>query len=289
MTLMRKTSYSEVQEFLKCGRAHYYSYGLELRGKFMPEALERGIIAHDALAVYYSARMGGASHDDSVVVAMARLADHIQTTEAYSGQAIVMEVASLLRLYFANYADDPIEVLAVETEYSIGILEDYALPVRIDVILRNLRTGRTAAFDHKVVKDFYDEKKIRIMPQMRLYKAGLMTEGIQVDDLVYNQLRHRNTLDNKADPSQRFVRVSIPANALSIRRTIEEHLVAGNRIKAWRSLPIEEWERKTLRNTLACNMCAFTELCAQDLEGEDTSSLIEFEYRKKTKRSDMNA
>jgi len=255
----------------------------------MPEALERGIIAHDCLAAYYSGRLIGMGHDEAFATAMAKIAFHMQSTEAYLGQKLVLEVADLLRLYFQHYADDPIEVLAVETEYSIGILDDYELPVKIDIIVRNLDTGRTEAWDHKVIKDFYDPKKIRIMPQMRLYKAGLMTAGIEVDDLVYNQLRHRTTIDNKADPSLRFVRLPIPANTLSIRRTIEEHLVAGNRIKAWRQLPIEEWERKVLRNTLACNMCSFTELCAQDLEGEDTTTLIEFEYAQKTRRSEMNA
>jgi len=289
MTLMRKTSYSEVQSFLKCGREHYYSYGLNLRGKNMPDPLERGIITHDCLAVYYTARMDGATHEEAFVLAMGRIAVHMATTEAYMGQKLVLEIADLLRLYFTNYANDPIEVLAVETEYSIGILDDYELPVKIDLIVRRLDTGRTEAWDHKVIKDFYDEIKVRLMPQMRLYQAGLLTEGIKVDDLVYNQLRHRTTIDNKADPSQRFVRMPIPANTLSIRRTVEEHLIAGNRIKAWRNLPIEEWERKVLRNTLACNMCSFTELCAQDLEGEDTTTLMEFEYRQKTKRSDMNS
>jgi hypothetical protein len=255
----------------------------------MPEPLERGIIAHDCLAVYYTAKMDGATNDEAAALGMARIAVHMSTTEAYGGQKLVLEIADLLRLYFANYAEDPIEVLAVETDYSIGILEDYELPVKVDVIVRRLDTGRTQAWDHKVIKDFYDEKKVRLMPQMRLYQAGLLTEGIKVDDLVYNQLRHRTTIENKADPSCRFVRVPIPANTLSIRRTVEEHLIAGNRIKAWRALPIEQWERKVLRNTLACNMCSFTELCAQDLEGEDTTTLIEFEYRQKSKRSDMNA
>jgi hypothetical protein len=246
-------------------------------------------MGHAALATYYSALQFGQTHETATAAAYGQLSILGEDVEAYAGQKLVYEVAGLLKLYFDEYREDPIEVLAVETEYSIGILADYELPVRIDLIVRNLNTGRVAAWDHKFVKDFYSEDKVRLMPQMRLYQAGLMTAGYRVDDLVYNMIRHRGTKDNAADPSLRFERMTIPVNPESVKRTVEEHLMAANRIAAWRKMPLDEWERKVVRNTSACMLCSFKTLCAQDLEGEDTSTLIEFEYRPKTRRNEMTA
>lgn len=286
--LYRKTSYSEVQTWLRCNREHYYSYGLNLTGKYNGEALERGIIGHAALAEYYKCRQFGATHDEAVAEAFKTLAAIAQGSLAYSAQKLTFEVLELLAMYFNHIQHDEFQVLAVETEYSVGMLEDYRLPVRIDVILLMLRTGRVQAWDHKIVKDFFDESKIRLMPQLRLYKAGLMAEGVHIDDIVYNMLRHRGTAENKADPGKRFLQLVVPAEGMSVRRTLEEHLMAANRIAEWRKLGLEVWGDKVLRNPGACYMCSFKELCAQDLEGEDTSVLIEFEYRKKSPREDLN-
>lgn len=286
---MRTTSYSEVQCFNSCGRKHYYAYGLKLRGKYMSEPLEFGIMGHATLASYYEARLAKHDHDEAVAVAFGTLAKIGEETESYKGQALVFQVADLCRMYFDNYADDPIEVLAVETDYSVGMLEDFELPVKIDLIYRSLSTGRTVAVDHKFIKDFYTPEDVELMPQLRLYKAGLMVAGIQVDDYEYNLIRKRSTIENKADPSKRFVRMPVPVKDSTVARTIEEHIMAANRIKAWRDMGLEEWDRKVLRNTNACHFCDFKNLCAADLEGADTDGMKEFDYAKKTPRSEMNA
>lgn len=285
-TMIRKTSYSEVDTFLRCGRMHYYSYGLRLRGKFNGEALERGIIGHEALASYYRGRMDGLSHDDAVGEAFVTLGKAGSESEAYDKTKLNFATADLVSLYLDHYANDPIEVLAVETEFSIKILDDYELPVRVDLIVRNLHTGRVEAWDHKFVKDFYDEEAVRLKPQLPLYWAGLQEAGIHVDDLLYNMVRHRGSLSNKANPSERFVRLPIPTNASRVSRTLEEHLMAGNRIAAWKSMGIEEWNAKVLRNPSACGMCSFRALCSADLDGDDTTLLREFDYAVKTPRND---
>lgn len=287
--LYRKTSYSEVQTWLRCNREHYYAYGLNMTGLYNGEALERGIIGHACLAEYYRMRQRGFSHAEAVGEAFKTLAVIAAGGHAYKAQTLAVEMIGLMGMYFDFISSENFEVLAVETEYSVGMLEDYRLPVRIDVIIRDLADGRVKAYDHKIVKDFYDEKKIRLMPQLRLYKAGLMAENVHVDDIVYNMIRHLTTLENKADPSKRFQRLVVPVEGASVRRTLEEHLMAANRIAEWRKMPLTIWEQKVLRNPSACNMCSFQELCSQDLEGEDTSLLLEFEYRKKSPREDLNS
>jgi hypothetical protein len=286
--LYRKTSYSEVQTWLRCNREHYYAYGLNLTGIYNGEALERGIIGHACLAEYYKSRQFGMTHDQAVGEAFKTLSAIAAGSSAYKAQALAIEVLNLCALYFEHIANEDFEVLAVETEYSVGMLEDYRLPVRIDVIIRSLKDGRVKAYDHKFVKDFYDEGKVRLMPQLRLYKAGLMAEGVQVDDIVYNMIRHRATKENQANPDLRFMQITIPANNFTVRRTLEEHLMAANRIAEWRKLGLEQWEKKVLRNPSACFLCSFKELCSQELEGEDTTILREFEYRVKTPREDLN-
>jgi hypothetical protein len=228
------------------------------------------------------------SHDEAVGEAYKTLAAIAAGSAAYEAQKLAVEVLQLMGMYFDHIKDQDYKVLAVETEYSVGMLDDYRLPVRIDVILLDLADGRVKAYDHKIVKDFYDEQKVRLMPQLRLYKAGLMAENVQVDDIVYNMIRHRTTNTNKVHPEERFEQITVPSDSLIVRRTLTEHLMAANRIAEWRKLGLSTWDEKVLRNPSACYMCSFKELCAQDLEGEDTTILKEFEYRIKTPREDLN-
>ena len=68
-------SNSEVSTFLQCERRHFYSFidngGLEAKTKSM--SLNRGIIGHEILAVYFKALQRGSNEKDAQVEAMKRL------------------------------------------------------------------------------------------------------------------------------------------------------------------------------------------------------------------------
>jgi hypothetical protein len=285
---MRTTSYSEVSTWLSCPREHYYSYGLKIAPLYIAEPLERGILGHAALEAFYRALMVDIPHDEAVALAFKKLGEVNAASQAYAPMKLMAEMATLLNDYFTTFKDEDITVLAVETEYKVGLLADYELPVRIDVIWRDNRKRQTYAVDHKFLKDFMSEEKMQLSPQLKLYLAGMWQKNdIQVDGIMYNELRTRTTIDNKADPSLKFVRTIVPFTEVSVKRQLEEHLMAGNRIAAWRKMPLEEWESKVLRSTRNCNMCPFQKLCVRDLNGEDTTLMKEFEFKPRTQRHEL--
>lgn len=288
MTEVRTNSHSEVESYLTCERKHYYGYGLRLQGKYTSEALERGILAHAGLAEYYLNLKIGQPHSVAVAEAIGCVSRLSMTSTAYDAMKIRTQVLLLLAWYFDHYKYDPIEVLEVETDYLIPITDDYSLPVKIDLIYRDLNTHEVVVSDHKVVNDFYDGKKADLYPQLPKYIAGLRTKGIKVDRAEYNQLRHRNTNENKDNPGKRFIRLAVPLSKARILRTVEEQIRAANRIKSLRDRGTEEWGKTVLRNTGACGNCSFQLLCDAELNGRPTADLIEFEYRPKTQRNELN-
>jgi len=107
-------SNSEVTDFLKCERKHYYGYGLGISPKSHSMSLTRGIIGHEALAVYYA-------HDRDEKAAL-----KVIDTHAVAGTAdldMLRELRGLLSLYFDFYVDDPklFRVLEVEKAYYMDL------------------------------------------------------------------------------------------------------------------------------------------------------------------------
>lgn len=286
----RRTSHSEVESYLKCERRHYYSYGLEIQEKHTNENLERGILVHHGLAEYYLALKEGYGHDRGVTAAINALSGLYQTSTAYDPTKLYTQALALLGWYFDHYKDEAeeIEVLEVETDYLIALTDDYSLPVKVDLIYRYMSSQKIVVADHKVLGDFYTQDDADLKPQLPKYMAGLLTNKMNVDQLEYNQLRHRNTNDNKADPGLRFVRLPVEVTAARVRRTAEEQIRAANRISRLRSMSLSEWSKSVLRNPDACRGCPFKMICTADLNGRPTEDLIEFEYRPKTKRNEMN-
>lgn len=287
---IRRTSHSEVESFLSCERRHYYAYGLQIQGKYTSEALERGIMVHHALAIFYQGLKDNLSVDAAQSKAIMALSDLYSTSSAYDPTKLFTGCMSLFNWYIDFYRDEfqHIEVLEVETDYLIPITDDYSLPVKIDLIYRDLRVNEVVVTDHKIVADFYDLDKVELLPQLPKYLAGLRTKGIKVDRAEYNMLRHRNTLDNKADPGLRFRRLDVPLTKARILRTIEEQIRTANRIKSLRDRGIEEWSKTVLRNTGSCGNCSFKLLCSAELNGKPINDLIEFEFKPRTRRVEMN-
>lgn len=289
-TTVRRTSHSEVESFLSCERRHYYGYGLYIQGKYTSEALERGILVHAALAVFYQALKDGFTIEQAQGKGIMALSDLYKSSETYDPTKVFTQAVSLFNWYIDKYKDDfqYVEVLEVETDYLVPITDDYSLPVKIDLLWRDLKTNEVVVTDYKVLQDFYDQDKVKLLPQLRKYIAGLWTKGIKVDRAEYDMLRHRNTKDNAEEPGLRFQRLPVPLTKASVLRTIEEQIRAANRIKSLRDRGTEEWGKTVLRNTGSCTNCSFKLLCDADLNGLPTADLIEFEYKPRTRRVEMN-
>lgn len=285
---IRFTSHSEVESFLGCERKHYYGYGLKLQGKYTSEALERGIMVHAGLAEYYKSRIDGKDHELSSASALMCVALLTRDSLAFDPFKLQVQSAGLLGHYFETYKDDYVKPLEVETDYLIPITDDYSIPVKIDLIYEDLRDGSIVVADHKVVDAFYTAESASIYPQLPKYVGALMSTERRIDRAEYNFIRHTNTKANAEDPSQRFMRLPLELTRTRVLRTLEEQIRAANRIKDLRDGGTERWGRVALRNTGACRGCPFQLLCGTELSGRPIADLIEFEYRPKVKRNEMN-
>jgi hypothetical protein len=285
---IRRTSHSEVESFLGCERKHYYGYGLKIQGKYTSEALERGIMVHAGLAAYYKSIIDGHPHAVASAEALLLVARLRETSLAFDPFKLQVQSAGLLGHYFETYKDDYVKPLEVETDYLIPITDDYSIPVKIDLIYEDLRDGSIVVADHKVVDSFYTAESAANYPQLPKYVGALMSTERRIDRTEYNFIRHTNTAANKEDPSLRFARLPIELTRTRVLRTLEEQIRAANRIKDLRDGGEDRWRQVALRNTGACRGCPFQLLCGTELAGRPINDLIEFEYRPKAKRNEMN-
>ena len=282
---LMKTSHSEVESFLLCERRHYYGYGLELQKASVADALVRGNLGHAGLAAYYQGKMDGLTEDSCREAAIAKVVSEVAEYDAYDSLKIAAEVINVLNLYFDNYSGDDYEILGVEKEFNIPVGDNFFIKMYVDLILRIPGEG-VVFWDHKFVWDFFDPRLTEILPQLPKYMAAARMEGLSISGVWYNEIRTRETKDNKADPSERFRRTPFKLSTNRVVTTMREQIMAAGRIKELRAKTIEDWEQSVLRvaSSTVCKTCSFLELCALDLKGEDKSLAIEYGYKPKGKR-----
>jgi CRISPR/Cas system-associated exonuclease Cas4 (RecB family) len=281
-----KMSHSEVESFTTCERRHYYAYGLQggLRKRTESSALVRGTIGHSLLAEYYESLKDG----DEYTVRLKRVGDKLQywvsqtDLDAYDRLNMLNELWNyILKPYFKTYleADEELEVLAVEEIYEIPVADDFYMKVIVDMIVRMPNVG-IAVWDHKFVYNFYDAAVVDINPQLPKYLAVVRSVGIPAAGAFYNELRYRDTKENKLNRELKFERSKVAITSNRIVKTMEEQLRAAKKIHYLKSMGLEEWEKRVLRaaNGMICERCPFTEICALDLNGDDKTLAITYNY-----------
>jgi CRISPR/Cas system-associated exonuclease Cas4 (RecB family) len=290
----QKMSHSEIESFTTCERRHYYAYGLRggLRKRVESSALVRGTIGHSLLAEYYEALQEGLEFNDRVKRVGAKLQHWVQQTDldSYDRLNMLNELWNyIIKPYFNTYreADEEMEVLSVEATYEVPVADDFYMKVIVDAIVRMPNIG-IAVWDHKFVYNFYDAAVVDINPQLPKYLAVVRSAGIPASAAFYNELRYRDTKENKADRSLKFERNKVAVTSNRIVTVMEEQLRAAKKIHYLRGLGLEEWERRVLRaaNSMICERCPFTEICALDLNGDDKTLAITYNYT--TRDQDLN-
>ena len=279
-------SHSEVESFTTCERRHYYAYGLKggLRKRTESSALVRGTIGHSLLAEYYQALKDGDEYDARLKRVGERLQYWVAQTDldSYDRLNMLNELWNhLMKPYFRHFREDDenMEILGVETTYEVPVADDFYMKVIVDLVVRQPNVG-IAVWDHKFVYDFYNPEIVDINPQLPKYLAVIRSAGIPAAAAFYNELRYRLTKENRERIELRFDRSRVAVTSNRIVKTMEEQLRAAKKIHYLRSLGLEEWERRVLRaaNSMICERCPFTEICALDLNGDDKTLAITYNY-----------
>ena len=276
-----KNSHSEIESFLRCERAHFYGYGLRIRAAKPSVQLVRGSIGHEALAEYYRGLQSKLSHSSCVTRAFERASTQLSEVEdLYPGSKLREELGTCLDAYFRFYEREhtELEILSVEQEFLVRVNDNYSLPFIVDLVVRT--TTGLEAWDHKFVWDFFNPNLVDLSPQLPLYYAGLSLLNYPQLTVRYNEIRYRDTKENKANPGSRFNRVAPRISPTRVLTTMEEHIKTGERIYANRQLGIVEWERNVIRakNNTACRNCDFAKICIGELNGESRKHYIGLDY-----------
>lgn len=284
-------SHSEAENFSLCKRKHFYSYGLQIQkpGSDMPLPLLRGILGHEGLRAYYTARMRGVDKPyDVACEAVYKYSDHLSGSESTeqlkADQDLKDAVTLLVDNHHSFWKDDGWEILEVESEGLYPLIEDELYTqIRPDLVVRIPGKG-IAVVDHKFVYDFKPQIEYEINPQLPKYLIGLRHRGIEVKYALYNQLRYREL--KVWQPENVFRRTFIELSQHRLDQTMREHARISGEIAGLKSLSLEDWEGQIYRtaNMMVCRSCSFKELCANDIHGRPRDLMIKHFYAPKKPR-----
>lgn len=268
---------------LSCERKHFYAHELRLAPKQYPDPLFRGIVGHEALAEYYKfiKAEGWEKHEEAKKLALDFLfkecANHL--TQIH----VVNRVRELLTKYFERYSGDRFKILEVEKYYE-EVRDGYpSYGLRLDTLIEmdtGPYKGQLIVMDHKFTYNFFSAQLVELDVQLPKYIGVLRRAGYPVSRGMFNQIRTREWGSN--NESDLFKRAFTEKYSdREIEQIEREHNQAARRIEGWTELPLGIRELDATRNPSAqnCNYCSFTDLCALDRQGKDTSRTRTAHYK----------
>jgi CRISPR/Cas system-associated exonuclease Cas4 (RecB family) len=292
-------SHSEADQFLSCERKHYYafghpieipegiSYGLE--PKTLANGLFKGITGHEALAAFYSylkpITLDGVPTEKQMTEARAKA--YAVLTEAMKDNPdrldLVANLITILKAYFDYYNDEDQfewQYLSVEDEYRVDLSDQVQNPFKPDLIRRHRKTGVVQVVDHKFLANLYNGEEIGILPQLTKYVGYLRMLGYRIDDAVYNLISNRVLVTKPYEGNpQTMKRINLHLTDRRVEKTIQEQTAIAERVADYKTDP--DWESRVLRtaNSFNCKNCGFLAICTADLNGEDTSVAVKYNYK----------
>lgn len=276
-----KVSNSEAITWLTCQRRWYYQHARNLKPKKYGDALNRGIIGHEAMQIYYDAIKVGGSTEVAESMARSCLMSY------YSQDSIVVtELLTIFDNYFAMQAPNDSDwiILGVEQKHEIDLGSGEPYVLRYDLLVQERSTNKVVIVDHKFVYDFWTADDLALSPQFPKYKAALRAIGINVDYCLLNQLRYRPIKPENWSLEKLFQRTgNYPSNA-KMRNALQEQMTAARQIRQFKLLPLDQQLSQSVpcRNKVNCKNCSFKEPCASEFDGGDTDYLLSEFYEENT-------
>ena len=300
---MSKTviSHSEVDSFLSCERKHYYAFGIPnlegtqgLEPKSTSDGLWRGNIGHAALETYYKhlAKISEQRHyvdvdfanasGEAINTVMHEITSLPLDTEQPHKVEVLINLITVLTSYFEYYRDEDKNYTfnAVEVKFRTEVDEFIDFPFTPDLIRTNKTTGKVEVVDHKFLAGLYNAEAIAISPQLAKYVGSLRALGYHIDDAVYDLICHRVLKTKPYEPEKSLKRVPLHLTEKRIAQSVKEQNSVVRSIAELKTLPVEAWEANVRRtaSSYSCQHCPFLSLCITDLNGEDNSVAIKYNF-----------
>jgi hypothetical protein len=227
-------TYSELDTFRQCPLKHKWNYQMLFSREPVPGTpLSRGNLWHSCLETYYYEMRANKLKPLDAKNAVVDL--HLDNGKGQFVNEDAALIDWMLNGHVECYGNDPDwEVLAIEFagRVKLGVLPDGRtvwLQFKLDLIVREISTGRIWIVDHKSAKDFTRQVEIDIDDQFGLYMWALTTAGVPVFGFIRSDAR---TQRNKGAMTleQRFKRTP------TFRTAVEMENIANDAMAATRAV-----------------------------------------------------
>lgn len=302
---MPSVSHSEVESYLRCKRAWYYSYieGIEPIGT--ASNLVLGTAVHKLLETYYNVILAAGDVWKDQVRAMPKALRAAQ--EAYDqmireGYEDSSEKRNTLHdlmfnFYFPNepFMKAGWRILAVEKEFKLEYDSELQLhfPFVVDLIALD-PDGKTVVIDHKTTWDFYNEEDTDFMTQIPKYIGALRALNYRIDYGYYNEIRTRKIKGTKnkdgsypgPQVDQVLNHLELKPNGVRVANTFKDQMTISRELQRLKSLPKEEVFEICYVTTakMISRSCSFKSLELAELNGRNIKLLLRSEYKPRERR-----
>lgn len=270
---------SRLKAFRACQRMHRYSYVEGYRPTRVAPALAFGTTIHTALEAYWLVRGGEAfaSRLPEALQALSPLDAALSTLPLEMDPFERAKARAMLAGYDVMWGEEPVEVLAVEEEFTLPLVNPrtaarsrtFLLAGKIDLILRLLDTGEIGVWEHKTSSIVPEpggsyQQKLVLDSQVSVYLDGATAAGFEATRILHDVLAKLKIEPLKATPveDRKYTKPTkkepvsrLYANQREEDETIEEfearciETIAADpeRYFAWLDAPRPEAEREEHR------------------------------------------
>lgn len=275
-------SHSEVESYLRCERAHYYGYILEIQRRETSDSLSRGTIGHNALEIYFKNMKEMQDHlpyDDRVEMSK-ELVKKFLIEQFLINPTLAAEVQETLTYFFEADRFRGWTILSVEDDYMFTVDDSLQMPYKPDLVIMDLE-GKIWLIDHKFVYDFFTSRDAELQPQLAKYAYALRKMGKRIDKVGYHSLRYRKIKESTVD--NRNSLLEFPLTETRATETMREQVTLSRMLQSRKMLPLDIASNTAMRaaNKLVCNNCQFRSLCVAELNGTNPQLVLDSEYVKR--------
>ena len=269
-------SNSDIYSFQKCERKFYYERVLQLRPKEYPEAMEIGTFGHKLMEEFFTVILNGGSYEDAAAATGQHLIAEINRPER-------TKIYRHVLAFGAYFLEQPWKLVALEEKGSHPVAPGREFGFTPDLILEwtmGPKRGQLAVMDFKFTGQYWNDKQINMfqqVPKYIAYKNDRDGTNIRMGGVV--MLNTRATAKDSGTKLFLVKWVPITKKKLDVIRYENEILV--ERVAPFFKMPPENAERLVVRTVdhYQCKLCWFADdLCPMDLNGQDTSRVIERNY-----------
>ena len=201
-------STSEMRVFQRCEREHALLYTLGYKPIERAHALRVGSLVHAALESWWLWRTD--SEVGRLDTALAKVAHAIREDDCRVDEFDRVRVEELIRGYHAEWADEPLETIAVEAEFTTPIVDPdmgtelpgIVLGGRIDALVRDA-DGYVWVVEHKTATDpgagaYWARLSLDL--QCSVYLIGAQALGFKPKGVLYDVIGKPKVVPLKATP-----------------------------------------------------------------------------------------